>query len=333
VADGPGHDHAVDSELRQSRTYLDSRVAALKTSVDESVSTLLISVDHRIAQKVDAVQSDVLLLHQAVASVQRQWLSAQVAHPTVDSTRPPDRPDAPPEDVASAPDGEEEDEAIVRERAPDLSGRIERLEAEFESFIGSVAAESILETVRREVRDQLTAFALARGQVTDDPADDSVFAADDAEFEAIQRFGAPAPPAAPSELEELRQMLSDVDTAMQERIAGLIGRVERKAETSLVERMFEKLRAIVASVKDDLTVVEGQMEKLVRRIEMESYVETSLSSLLDEEQTATSNRHLRCLACGRPRLKASAAETHVARTSQLAVLPPIKSPTKKSLPG
>jgi hypothetical protein len=153
------------------------------------------------------------------------------------------------------------------------------------------------------------------------------------EFDAIQRFGAPAPPAAPSELEEIRHMLDEMDAGLQERFAELFGRVERKSEISLVERMFEKLRVIVASVKDDLTAVEGQMEKLVKRIEMESYVETSLSTLLDEEQTATSNKHLRCLACGRPRLKASTAETHMARSIELPALPPINSPAKKGLRG
>jgi hypothetical protein len=354
-----------DSELRQSRTYLDSRVAALKTSVDESVSAVLISVDHRIAQKVDPVQADLLLLHRAVASVRRQWLSAQATPPAVASEAPPDESapapdesDGPPDGfavVASTPDGKEEtderkpadeeeaaSERIVSDGAPNLSGRVGRLEAEFDSFIGGATSQSLLETIRKEVRDQLATMAPSRGQFPDHAAEDSAFihTPDEAEmchfaeeFEAIQRFGAPAPPAAPSELDEIRHALSEMDAGFQERLAELIGRVERKSEITLVERMFEKLRVIVASVKDDLTVVEGQVEKLVKRIEMESYVETSLSSLLDEEQTATSNKHLKCLACGRPRLKASAADAWTAKSSELPALPPITSPTKRYLRG
>lgn len=284
--------------------------------------------------------------------MQRQWLSAQTISPTAES-RAAEGASAPPESfavVASTPDGEEEtaerkrpeaeddaheaaEERIVTDSARNLSGRIDRLEEEFDSFIGGGASQTLLETIRKEVRDQLATFAQASAQFQEDPAEDSAFmdTANEGdmrryarEFEAIQRFGAPAPPAGPSELDDIRHILDEMDAGFQERFAELIGRVERKSEISLVERMFEKLRAIVASVKDDLTVVEGRMEKLVKRIEMESYVETTLGSLLEEEQTATWNKHLRCLACGRPRLKASTAHS-----SELPPLPPIDSPTKK----
>jgi hypothetical protein len=198
---------------------------------------------------------------------------------------------------------------------PEFIARVTKLEEQLAAFV-SDGSESLRDTVKREVLEQLQ--ELAPMPMTDV----------EKEFETIHQYGTLAPPRRPEEFEEIREAIRRLEVALNDQGSDLLGRVQRKAETSLVERMFEKLRGIIASVKDEVNALEVHVEKLVRRTEMEEYVETSLNSLLDDEQAAAANKPLKCLACGRPRLKASTADTYALRQGELPPLSPVK-PSKR----
>jgi hypothetical protein len=245
--------------------------------------------------------------------------AARVTEPSASESEAPE---------AAAPVSDSTPDPLIREQSrdflqriakvddPEFLARIAKLERDVSTF-ASGGSEGLHEIIRREV-SELVQELMPQQQPMSEL---------EREFEALHQQATPTaaqPP--PEELEELRLAIQRIELTLDDQGKELLGRVQRKAEITLVERMFEKLRGIIASIKDEINVLGSHVEKLVRRSEMEKYVETSLSSLLDEEQAAAANKPLKCLACGRSRLKASTAETFFVRPGELPPLSPAKTP-------
>jgi hypothetical protein len=244
----------------------------------------------------------------------------------------------------------------------DLVGRIEELEAQFAEFSsGGKIDQSVIDSLKSDIREQFEEFqremclmfpdpnAPPPQPATPEPApvatrpiiqeeqeqeeppepEDEVPSEPpkyDRRFDEIQRIVDESMMGDGTELDMLKSAIGALQFGLEECNQTLTGKVERKCEISLVERMFEKLKNIVAAVKEELTVVNGQLQTFVPRKDMEDYVQNCLNSLLNEEQTATAFRALKCLSCGRARLKTANPESHIFRP--LDSLSPKHSPKK-----
>jgi hypothetical protein len=411
-----------DSVIEKITSDVDFKTLGMRSMLDESVTSMLMSVDNRIAQKMDTIAGDQMVVRQNIASVEQQmkalsgtlavlsatpsgalgamssgiaWamtppqtpdrvtrvpepLPAPAPMPApVPAPVPPPVPAPPPESPKSepvdavSPEPEEPVQSppetpaspepldvsaspIPRRSAriytmsvpvarvsepppsendapeaaapavdvvparddPEFLNRIARLERDLSAFVNE-GSDGLREIIGHVVSDQLQSL-----MVSQPPPMSEV----EREFEALHQHATPtAPHPPPEELEEIRQAVRRIELTLDDQGKDLLGRVQRKAEITLVERMFEKLRGIVALVKDEINALGFHVEKLVRRSEMEEFVETSLASLIDEEQAAAANKPLKCLACGRPRLRTSAADTFVARPGPLPPLSPEKA--------
>jgi hypothetical protein len=214
---------------------------------------------------------------------------------------------------------------VSGEQFAELNARFERLEAGINGILEGITGP-VTELIQKEVEAQLQEIEKrAASRAFYDVTPEVI-----REFDAIQRFGTPEPqaPHSSEDLAELRAMIEKLDMAKDSQVHELTARIERKPETSLVERMFEKLRGIVAGFKDDVAAVERKMEELVKRTEMEEYVDKNIVSIIREDDTATAEKPLKCLACGRRRLRTSTTETYALRTHELPALTAISKSRK-----
>jgi hypothetical protein len=225
----------------------------------------------------------------------------------------------------TAEEDQREAAPVSEERFAELDARFQRLEASVNGILEGITGP-VTELIQKEVQEQLEEMEKrAPSRHFYDVSPEVI-----REFDAIQRFGTPVPqtPHSSEELADIRAMIEKIDIAMGSQVHELIARIERKPETSLMERMFEKLRGIVAGFRDDLAAIERKIAELVKRTEMEQYVEVNMISVIRDDETATAEKPLKCLACGKRRLKTSAAEPY-ALTTHTHELPAL-SPTSKS---
>ena len=102
-------------------------------------------------------------------------------------------------------------------------------------------------------------------------------------------------------VEQLRNEITQIEQMLEEQNRNLISRIERKSEISLVERMFEKLRVLIANAKDEVEAMKARLELFIDKDQMIEYVNSVIKNLLDDHSSVT-NRHYKCLACGRPKV-------------------------------
>ncbi|OHT04844.1 hypothetical protein TRFO_27647 [Tritrichomonas foetus] len=111
-----------------------------------------------------------------------------------------------------------------------------------------------------------------------------------------------------NEFDQMKIEIANIEEIMEEQNRSLVARIERKSEISLVERMFEKLRILIASARDDIALIQKKVDQFVEREQMENFVQSTISNLLEEEQASFTNKPMKCLACGRTRLNAMQLE-------------------------
>jgi hypothetical protein len=216
--------------------------------------------------------------------------------------------------------------AVSEDQFAELNARFERLEANVSGILEGITGP-VTELIQQEVQAQLLEMekrAPAKNFYDVSPEVIRV-------FDAIQRFGTPEPqpPHSSEDLTELRAMIEKVEMEIGSQVNELVARIERKPETGLMERMFEKLRSLVAGFKDDLAAIERKMTELVTRADMEDYVEANMSSIIRDDETAAAEKPLKCLACGKPRLKTSTAESHTFTVHRLPALTPTSKSKKR----
>lgn len=121
---------------------------------------------------------------------------------------------------------------------------------------------------------------------------------------------------------EINEKVSQIDAKFQEQANKVLSRVERKADTNLVERLFEKLRVLIASLKDDIDVIGKRQEHFVNKKYVEDRIAEEINSLCADEESSLINKPYKCLACGRPKLRITQPNVEVKLTDLPVILLP-----------
>ena len=355
----------LEASMQRLNREMDERNAALRGEIEQAVNSVLMSVDNRIAQKMDAVSADQAVVRQSVNALEHkvkelseasgsagkcdeavlsriQLLENKVAELARRSDEHASIASANATATATACDKSEFDafKDELRKEVQQLKDSLEEYKAAVPaqpststSSIANAGMAEVKPHVELAVPDHtgIPGYNMSSGVKLDGPA----------------AFMSPVPPQMPSgisdpidtieddevemnEMDELRQGLAQMEEALEEMNKSLVSRIERKSEINLVERMFEKLRVIIASVRDDITAIQAKMPELVTRAEMEEYVQGLFSAYFDEDLASASNRPYKCLSCGRPRVRQSQAETYVLSPSRTSTneLPSLHPRTK-----
>jgi hypothetical protein len=317
-----------DALVKRIGQDLDRRQAKMKAEMDDSMSTVLMAVDTRISQKVDFFQIEQELMRKAITSMENKVIER-------DKSEKNEEKEIKVSDIVGLDSQLEEmrcelsslkDE--IRDRAVGdavNSDDIQALKEEMMQHLRDVSARTpggrrpsgsghLLQrrsadgSVDEEKTPETTSFqgvSSGRGQ-------QSPIVAYREMLRAVSREGADN-----VTLTELENSIAQFEDALREQGKDYNLKLSRKADVTLVERMFEKVRIVVASLKSDFEAVLKVAEKYVERREMRAYVDQSMAGLLETDQTGLSRKPLKCMACGRPRLRATGAETFVAADHRL----------------
>lgn len=298
-----------DSSIARLNKDLDLMKDQVAHQIDTAVSSALMSVDTQITQKTDLFAAEQMLLSQSIASMENKLKA------TLGST------------YAKASAG------IIGAEDPELKKKLAKIESQMASIRTTAAPvdQSAIEDLRTEMKKEIEALqqrldeAINGGE--EEEADPNMQSHEyNAEANGIEPIAESEDQI--NEIDEIKQEIANIETALEDQNKSLISRIERKSEISLVERMFEKLRVIIAGLRDDISKLDQKVGSFVMRTEMENYVQSTLDSLLQEEQSAFTHKPIKCLACGKHRLKASAPQENMAQTHKVE-LPMLGQSPKK----
>lgn len=310
----------LEAAVQRLSREMEDRSAALRGDIEEAVNSILMTVDNRIAQKLDSVGAEQAVTRQALSAVENKLkdISAtqddalaarvQLLEGRVSELSQRTLSSETQKDTAGA-------EALQKQEA--LKNDIEELKKELQQLKDTVEEGK---TAAPRPHTEL--------EVPDHTGIPGYNLPSSVKLEGPSSFMNPVPAQMPSglsdpidtieddevemnEIDELRQGLAQMEEALEQMNKSLVSRIERKSENNLVERMFEKLRVIIASVRDDITALQGRAAEFVTRAEMEEYVQAAINAIFDDDLAAASNRPYKCLACGRPRVRQSQADTYV----------------------
>jgi hypothetical protein len=272
------------------------------------------TVDNRIQQRMDFFAAEQMILHQSVASLQTR----QVKTPTVTVPAPLSatlatrtRQATISRAVAAAPAGWTDD---------DMKQRLQALETKVTELTEKCSEQSqkvdqcAFESLRNEMKQQLQ--SIKNQTVTEDEPEHAVMGyvllqPDRAvEEEEVKKPGGIDMSAFEKldegdqmdEMEEMRHALAKMEDVLDENNRNMLSKIERKSESSLMERMFEKLRMLIANSRDEMSELQRQVEQYVSRVEMEEFVTSTLGDLVSGERAAAAQRPFKCLSCGKVQL-------------------------------
>lgn len=294
----------IDDKFAQVNTDLKSQNEEIKEYVENSISNILISVDNRILQKTDLIMSNQQFLTHSISELEEKVNSFQKStNSSLASGRSLQNP-------------MQSDDLDIQERVQKLEEKISNIikepenKSEQDSSIPTSDGETTtkiqidentLETLRLEIKEQLQQMQKQIDNSNQIQNDQDIINQDTIDQEETEQNEY-------NEFEQMKIEIGQIEEAIEEQNKNLISRIERKMEISLVERMFEKLRLIITSTKDEISSLEKRIDDFVEKKQMEDYVQGTIRNLLEDEHASFTNKPIRCLACGRPRLNASNLE-------------------------
>lgn len=104
-------------------------------------------------------------------------------------------------------------------------------------------------------------------------------------------------------IEEVSAKLASFESQCDKNFIDLQERIARKTETSLVERLFEKIRSFVSVFREEFDAFLERSEHFITDKQLEEKMFTDLNLLLQDEQSAIARKPLQCLACGKSKIK------------------------------
>lgn len=121
---------------------------------------------------------------------------------------------------------------------------------------------------------------------------------------------------------EINEKISQIQAKFEDQMNKLLSRIERKADTNLVERLFEKLRVLISTLKDDIDAVGKGIEHFVTKKYVEDRISEEIVGLVQNEESSLINKPFKCLACGRPKLRITPPNVEVKLTDLPVILLP-----------
>lgn len=315
---------SIEDKIAQVNNDLKTQNEETKEFVENSISNVLISVDNRILQKTDLIASNQQYLTHSLSELEEKVNSYQKSNtsslasgrsgrnpPQYDEMDIQDRLQKLEDQVSQIINKDtESSQGQITDRS--LSANLESSEKDPNSGTEPTQKiqidENTLEVLRAEIKDQLQQMQ-EQIESTSKEQNDQENPNDEAnqdflgqgDFAGNEQDGY-------NEFEQMKVEIGQIEEAIEEQNKNLISRIERKMEILLVERMFEKLRLIITSTKDEIAALERKIDAFVEKKQMEEYVQGTIRNLLEDEHASFTNKPIRCLACGRPKLNASNLE-------------------------
>jgi len=88
----------------------------------------------------------------------------------------------------------------------------------------------------------------------------------------------------PAKIPDFSKDFAKIESSIEEKIRMVISKVERKADVTTVERMFEKLRTIVSAIKDETAMSAIKTEHFVTPQELEEYIQKAFISYEESQK-------------------------------------------------
>ena len=85
-------------------------------------------------------------------------------------------------------------------------------------------------------------------------------------------------------IEGVRETISLLETKVDENNKMQLGKLERKADLTVVEHMFERLRTLIASTNDDIASTKTKIQEYVTKDEMEEWLTKTLAQMNNEDK-------------------------------------------------
>lgn len=82
-------------------------------------------------------------------------------------------------------------------------------------------------------------------------------------------------------------------------------KIERKADSVAIERMFDKVRVSISKLRDSINTTSRCVVDCIQRTEAETLIEQILEQMNTGGEASAGHNHMECLFCGRPRTTVS----------------------------
>jgi len=253
-----------ESELKQEK---------MKQFIDQSLDQIVLSVDTRISQKISLLENEHSLFNQRIEYLEQKSRT-------------------------NLPQGTQKVDI------EGLKKRIGKLEQEMSELPNKGMSEIDIEKIKKEIESKIEEIKPKEPEIPAKTVDESDNTKRPHFSSSILEKIEPIEENEPSKdaISRIHNTLDMIEAKIDDQSKLLLSKVERKSDTTLVERMFEKLRLVIASIHDEVNNVSKRSDAFIQRKEMEDYVTMQINNIVQEEKASLIGKQVKCLACGRKKV-------------------------------